>query len=402
MWFRSAEVLGLKRVVVGAVQLWDDGAHRVGIHAIAEHLVERGCYVDWVSEPGSLLYLAKPTMLAWKLHRLGRSLKGWRNYSSGRLKVVNWVPMSLFHPSPSVPLLNSRFVAESYWNLAFVGFPPRRISYPSSIDLLSFDAGGIGIFPALASRARLTVYRLSDLMSEMPNVSRGLVQVEETVLREADVVLAVSEAIYAKAVEVRGRPEGVYLLPNGVDVEMFAAAAPEPAEYRSIPRPRAVYLGSLAPWVDWELLCGVAEARQDFSFIVIGYGAHPARVPGNVHMLGPRHFKDLPAYLQHADVGLITFKNWPRIVRVERPLKFYQYLASGLPVVTVSYGSMTKMHPPALLADSPEEFSRALDLALTYSEGDRRKLQEEAKKYSWDGVFERLDEILASHGFGPK
>lgn len=389
----------MKRVVIGAIHLWDDGAHRVGIHAITEHLLSRGCSIDWVSAPGSLLYLMKPAMLAWKLERVSRSLSWRRESCSSRSRVVSWVPMSLFHPSPSVPLLNSRFVAESYWNLAFVGFPPRRISYPSYIDLLMFDGGGIGIFPALASRAGLTVYRLSDLVSEMPNVSRGLVEVEETVLREADVVLAVSEAIYAKAVEVRGRPEGVYLLPNGVDVEMFGVDAPEPTEYRSIPRPRAIYLGSLAPWVDWELLCGLAEARQDFSFIVVGYGVRPSRLPRNVHMLGPRHFKDLPAYLQHADVGLIPFRDVDVVRSIERPLKFYEYLASGLPVVAVSYGSMRKMSPPALLADSPEEFSRALDLALTYSEGDRRKLQEEAKKYSWDRVFERLDEILASHGF---
>jgi len=84
---------------------------------------------------------------------------------------------------------------------------------------------------------------------------------------------------------------------------------------------------------------------------------------------------------------------------VERPLKFYEYLASGLPVVSVSYGALKKMAPYAILADSPKEFVEGIEQALRFGKTERNKLKEVAKKFSWEKVFKEFDKILSLYGY---
>ncbi len=390
----------MKNIVVGSYLPWNSERGKVGIHAIGEHFLTKGCHIEWIAEPISPLSLARPVRLGWKLGKIAQSLRGPLEYTSGESTLVSRLPLVLLRPFRWVPFLNSHFVARNYWGLALTGLPPYARKPDSSIDLLMFDAGGSGIFPLLAAKARLVVYRLNDLVAEFPRESKGRIECEAEILQKADIILAASESLYAKAINKRGRAEGVYLLPNGVDVDLFWQSFPEPQEYRSIPRPRAVFVGGLPVWFDWELLTAVARHRKDFSFCIVGEGDYyPADLPNNVYLLGARPHQQIPPYLQHADVGLIPFKNMPRIRSVERPLKFYEYIASGLPVVTVPYGNMKKMSPPALLAGTSDEFARALDLALEHSAEAKSQLRQEARRYSWQRIFEQLDHILSVHGF---
>jgi len=310
------------------------------------------------------------------------------------------VSFTLIHPVAVFPF-DSYFVSRSFlrWTpFSWKGFLKKEGIFP--LDLLFFDAGGMNLFYPLHGFTKLTVYRLSDLVAEFPNQVSGRVESEREVLRKVDLVLAVSEGLYDAAVRIRGTDKGVYLLPNGVHLAPFQRSYPEPEEYARIPRPRALFVGSLSSWFDWELLRKVAFLRPNISFVVVGRGEFPKNLPQNVYLLGPRPHEKIPAYMQHADVGLIIFKDLPLIRKIEGPLKFYEYLASGLPVVSVPYGDLKKMAPFALFGDTPDEFAVALDEAIEQAKDpeERARRKKEAERYSWDRIFARFEEILRAEG----
>ena len=125
-------------------------------------------------------------------------------------------------------------------------------------------------------------------------------------------------------------------LPNGVDAENFARPRPEPEDIAGLARPRVVYVGALEYWFDVELLERCALARPDVPFVVIG--PRPDGLPAslatlrNVHLIGPRPYAEIPAYLQHCDVGIVPFRR-DALVDSIHPIKVYEYLAAGLRVV---------------------------------------------------------------------
>jgi len=386
-------------IAIGSSCLWKDSV-KAGIHAFGEHLLAKGCRVEWFTIPFSLFHFMKPTKLAIKWERLlialGRPVR--ENHGTGVL--INRVPFTFVHPV-RLPFFNSYFVSRSYLRWTFP--PLQRILrhdgvYP--VDLLLFEASGLNIYYPLNKIARLVVYRLNDLTAETPGQVRGRVESEREILRKVDLVLAVSEGLYDAAVRIRGTDKGVYLLPNGVHLAPFQRSYPEPEEYARIPRPRALFVGSLSDWFDWELLRKVAFLRPNISFVVVGRGEFPKDLPQNVYLLGPRPHEKIPACMQHADVGLIIFKDLPLIRKMERPLKFYEYLASGLPVVSVPYGDLKKMAPFALFGDTPDEFAAALDEVIEQAKDpeERTRRKKEAERYSWDRIFARFEEILRAEG----
>src|SRR5262249_44877784 len=104
------------------------------------------------------------------------------------------------------------------------------------------------------------------------------------------------------------------LLENGAEFERFAAATDLPPEYRDIPAPRAAYVGALAGRFDAGLVVALA-ANPGIRVVLIGpvsatiAGALASR--RNVHFIGPRPYESVPAYLQHAQIGLLPLTSHP-------------------------------------------------------------------------------------------
>jgi glycosyltransferase involved in cell wall biosynthesis len=187
------------------------------------------------------------------------------------------------------------------------------------------------------------------------------------------------------------------LLPNGVDLEHFSRPAPEPPpEYAALPGPIAVYVGVLPEWFHFDWVARAARELPSLSFVLIGPDEtarqHLGGLP-NVHLLGFRPYDQVPAYLQHAHVGLMPFdvQRNPEGVDALNPQKLYAYLASGLPVVSSSWEEIRRLNPPARLCETDHEFVVALRESLV-SRPDPRELRAYAARFSWR---KRLGELLA-------
>ena len=156
-----------------------------------------------------------------------------------------------------------------------------------------------------------------------------------------------------------------------VNPDHFIGNLPEPEEYKDIPSPRILYAGVIATWFDQELLIQCAKKFMDASFVIIGpavVGTSKMASVENIYMLGAKKYEELPAYLMHSDVGIIPFKI-NELVESVNPIKLYEYMAAGLPVVCTDWKEVREMQGPAMIAGDAGAFCEYLQRALR----DKRK-----------------------------
>jgi len=103
------------------------------------------------------------------------------------------------------------------------------------------------------------------------------------------------------------------------------------------------YVGTMARWFDWKLLAVLAESCPNALFRLIGpiYGGIPVSLPENVQMEPPRPHDEVLKTMAEFDVGLIPFKRTNLTSSVD-PIKYYEYRALGLPVVSSAFGEMAR------------------------------------------------------------
>jgi UDP-galactopyranose mutase len=171
----------------------------------------------------------------------------------------------------------------------------------------------------------------------------------------------------------RHRHANVHLFPSSVDVAHFArarAAQPDPTDQAGLSHPRLGYVGVIDERMDLELLAAVADARPDWSLVMLGpvVKIDPGTLPQrpNIHYLGARPYDSLPSYLAGWDVALLPFA-LNDATRFISPTKTPEYLAAGKPVVStpirdvvIPYGQRRLVR----IADSPGAFIAAAELAL--------------------------------------
>src|SRR5260370_32544651 len=144
----------------------------------------------------------------------------------------------------------------------------------------------------------------------MPGIDRKYMRaLERILLTEADLIFATSTELQRRK---SGKKTSAIFLPHGVDFEHFHLAANSliPEELENLPRPLIGMYGTLAPWVDSDLIVQVARAFPQASIVLIGPRTDcplPENVP-NLYWLGARPYADLPRYAAHFDVGLIPFR----------------------------------------------------------------------------------------------
>jgi glycosyltransferase involved in cell wall biosynthesis len=186
----------------------------------------------------------------------------------------------------------------------------------------------------------------------------------------------------------------VALVPNAVNRRMFdrRLAHARPAD---LPpgSPQILYIGALwGEWFDWGLVRAVAEAHPQAAVTMIGdyAGQCPYAPPANLRFLGLKAQTELPAYLAHADVALIPFEVSP-LTQAVSPLKVFEYLAMGVPVVSTPLVELTGM-PHVHLADGPAAFAAAVGRAAAEPR-DEAKLAAFARANGWEA---RVDALLAA------
>jgi glycosyltransferase involved in cell wall biosynthesis len=207
-------------------------------------------------------------------------------------------------------------------------------------------------------------------------------------LRDADLVTAVSPELVEEA---RRTNPHAYLVPNGADVEHFSRVASTP-DVLTRQGPVIGYLGAVSWRVDIGLLEAVARLRPEWTIALVGHvSVDIARLP-NLLMFGGQPYQDLPGWAQAFDVGLVPYTG-ASFNRASFPLKVFDYLASGVPVVASRLPALVGLDPCVRLAEGPEGFVEAIDDMLVNGPQAQR-CRELAARNSWDARAARLEELV--------
>jgi glycosyltransferase involved in cell wall biosynthesis len=245
--------------------------------------------------------------------------------------------------------------------------------------------------------SRLLVYDCLDAVAAFRPESSAVESAEVALAERADVVLATSPALEAR---MRRHNPHTVLVPNAADYDHFSrrvTASEIPAELRGLPRPVIGYVGEVAAWFDTDLIVRLGRRHPEWSIVLIGPATAEARDAlegANIHLLGRRPYAELPRYLAGFDCGLIPFRASPLTAAVS-PVKLYEYLAAGKPVVSTPLPTVLPFAREVLVA-ADERFLEAVDEAVANrhdavaAEARRRC----ARLHTWDHRLARILEAL--------
>jgi glycosyltransferase involved in cell wall biosynthesis len=365
------------------------GPTRFSKHHLARHLAQQGSRVLYVEASLSPAGLRRGRVF---LHELRDTLQPPRQVEERLWVRRHFVP---FPYHAAMPLTNRRAANRLGQRLLapILGRDIRRLALRTPILIASLPHA-VDVLP-FVKRSGL-VYHCADDYVHVRGFPSTLSALEADLCRQADLVITTSRTLCEARRQFNPNTRWV---PNGADVEHFSRSATPAPELADLRRPIVGFVGGLSEWVDIELIARLAHARRAVTFILIGpVGADisPLRDLPNVRLVGPRPYADLPTYLAAMDVALIPFKQDPVTFHAD-PIKAYEYLAAGLPVVATDLPALRRLDNVLRLADSAEGFLEQIDAALAEGrDAGKTERQAEAARHSWANRFKVIDALIES------
>lgn len=218
------------------------------------------------------------------------------------------------------------------------------------------------------------------------------IELEQRILERADIILTTSTGLYLT--KSYGR-NNVYLSKNAVNLEDFTGEREEPEDLRNIPKPRVCYVGAVHDWFDEELFYKLIEANLDLSFVVIG----PIK-PGmlkkschNLYLLGNKPHNKLHDYMSNCKAGIIPFRDNIDLIIHCDPIKFYEYVASGINVVSTVMPELCIKEPFVYTGQGFEEFNNLLRRSIV-EDFNKKAAIEFLQQNTWETRSKQLNNIL--------
>lgn len=212
-----------------------------------------------------------------------------------------------------------------------------------------------------------------------------MLQVEDELLAQADLVIVSSTFLERQA---RPHNSKISIVRNGCDYPHFSQV---PADIFSVAdnrRPVIGYYGAIADWFDADLVADLAKRRPDWDLILIGstVSADISRLSNmsNVNLAGEQPYQSLPSWLRTIDVLIIPFKR-NELTEATNPVKAYEILAAGKPLVSVPLPEVVALGPIVQLASTAEEFEREILQAIqTNSLEKTEERRRFAAEHTWE------------------
>jgi len=300
---------------------------------------------------------------------------------------------------PSANRLNQAVLGHyAAWGLNQLGFGDDYIfwSYlPASVELLS-----------LLRRRRppgLAVYHCVDEHSAFPGfVSPEVVRgYDDRLTRETDLVITTAENL---RVARQGLNPHTYTVLNAADVDLFNqaldSATEMPADLACIPSPRLGVVGLHDSRLDLDALEVLATADPSWHIVLIGPlktgqvdEARLKRHP-NIHLIGEKPREQLPRYLKGMSIALIPYKA-NELTRNIFPLKLFEYLAAGLPVVAGGLPELRRLGDSIGLAERADDYPGIVRKALrSNNDAARAERVALAAGNSWERRVEEISHLV--------
>jgi GT2 family glycosyltransferase/glycosyltransferase involved in cell wall biosynthesis len=243
------------------------------------------------------------------------------------------------------------------------------------------------------------LYDCMDHHAGFENNAECVLEAEARLAKDADLLIVTSDWLDANLADANPHRA---LIRNATEYEHFRD---RPRRVYRDPKGRKVigYYGAIAEWFDVELVRAVARRFADCTVLLIGHDTIGAAAAlsdlGNVQFTGEVAYDELPYYLHGFDVALLPFRVI-ELTLATNPVKVYEYLSAGKPVVTVDLPETVQFGDLVRRAHGHADFLDAVADALAEAEGDgdahAEARQAFASEQTWEHRAQELDAAIGS------
>ena len=234
-------------------------------------------------------------------------------------------------------------------------------------------------------------------------VEQPISESESKLLKNSDIVFILSKSLLEKKGKLN---PATYYSPMAVDFEHYRRIAEDESvhfnDLTSIPKPRIGYVGIIKSQIDLKLMLGISRKRKDWSIVIVGpinknhkeinETIELLRRESNVYFLGGKKYDDLPGYIKDLDICLMCYRKTD-YTKYIFPLKLYEYLACGKPIVAASLEILEEFKDVLYFADTQEDWIENIQRCL---EDQNTKMEQKriavARENSWD---KRVKDIVS-------
>jgi teichuronic acid biosynthesis glycosyltransferase TuaH len=225
-----------------------------------------------------------------------------------------------------------------------------------------------------------------------------LTEAYDIVKNQADLIFTVSQNL----VHFFDDQPNVYWIPNGVDLKHYTQKfALFNRDIADVPKPIIGYIGVIQDRVDLDLIRYLAQANPKKSIVLVGpvWSAQDETRKSldnldNVYFLGYKSYKEAPMYIQQFDIGIIPHRA-AEFSASTNPMKMYEYLACGKPVVATENSGTDNLEGMVAVASSPEDFDKKINDLLDSDDQDKQEQRKEfVKKHSWMNTVNKMIDLI--------
>jgi glycosyltransferase involved in cell wall biosynthesis len=252
-------------------------------------------------------------------------------------------------------------------------------------------------------KASRRIYHCIDPIVMEYDAKHGVVS-ERELISLSDMIICTSKQLQEDKKPLHPK---TYFVSNAADIKHSILALDEklPAHesIRHLKKPLVGYFGVIEKRIDYRMMKQVIEKNSDKTFVFAG-PVSKEFVPDeffsmpNVHFIGRIPYKEMPSVVKSFDVAIIPFRKYENSATVF-PMKLFEYLGTGKPVVATDFNPDLKHFTGDLVpyCSTAEEFSSALNEALRTDSG---QLQKErialASEHTWEKRAEAIEELIAT------
>lgn len=336
-----------------------------------------------------ILYVEPPVTLISPLKDKSCWKKFWR-FMEGPRKLTDNI--TLYTPPPILPFGNviriiNRF--NQWWDGLFIKHQVNKLGFEKSI-LWTYMPNSADIAGRL--KEDFLIYDCIDEHAEYNGFikKQTVHEMEADLLRKSDLSFVTVQGLYDSKVQYNAN---MHIIPNGANIELFMQCQDENTEIaqemKQLSHPIVGFLGVIQTWIDMELLEKIAKAHPEWSMVLVGPLGAGVNIDAllkysNVVHLGRKNPEELPSYMKAFDICLNPFKINNLTLNVS-PLKFYEYLATGKPVVSVDMPDVRAFSEVIYIGKDHEDYIKQVERALEEDNSERvEKRLQLAKQNSWE------------------
>jgi len=360
---------------------------------VAKELAKRGHRVFYIDSLG----LRRPSATSQDLRRIiKRVKKAFQPPREVQKNLWVWSPILL-------PFQSKSWVREINYTILnrWLNFWLKRLKFKKDI-FWTYNPMTTKVFDTKLYKK--LIYHCVDEIKAQPGMPTKIIeQAEIELVKQADFIFTTSKKLY----DTRKRwNENTFYFSNVADFNHFAKARQKdtiiPDDLKNIPTPRIGFIGAISGYkIDFKLIEFLAKKHSNYSFIFIGKvgegdpwtNIDNLKKLDNIYFLGAKPYDKLPNYLKGIDVAILP-NNINEYTNAMFPMKFFEYLSAGKPIVSVDLLALQDYKDICYLSKDYNEFSYNLQRVLediNYNLKDRLEL---AKQFTYESRTNKMMHII--------